>query len=83
MERCFCFLLYSHLVRILLYILWTGRTDAFLCLSYTLPAIFRPPPEAPNSYEPYVSPTTADLIDDYTIPAIKSTLEELTTLGVI
>ena len=51
-------------------------------LSNTLPAIFRPPPEdALHSYEPYVSPITADLIEKYTISAIKSTLQELITLG--
>lgn len=52
-------------------------------LSYTLPAIFRPPPEdASRSYEPYVSPITANLIENYTIPAIQATLQELVTLGV-
>ena len=55
----------------------------FGCLSYTPPAIFRSPPEdASSPYEPYVSPITADLIKDYTIPALKATLEELITLGV-
>jgi hypothetical protein len=52
--------------------------------SNTLPAIFRPPPEnALDSYEPYVSPVTADLIENYTIPAIKATLQELITLGML
>ena len=59
----------------------------YLCLdglSNTLPAIFRPPPEdASHSYEPYVSPVTADLIENYSIPAIKSTLQELITLGIV
>jgi 2-dehydropantoate 2-reductase len=36
-----------------------------------------------HSYEPYVSPITADLIENYTIPAIKSTLQELITLGMV
>ena len=36
-----------------------------------------------HSYEPYVSPVTADLIESYTIPAIKSTLQELITLGMV
>lgn len=53
-------------------------------LSNTLPAIFRAPPEdAMHPYEPYVSPITADLIENYTIPAIKSTLQELITLGMV
>ena len=52
-------------------------------LSYAPPAMFRPPPEDMSSpYEPYVSPITADLIKDYTIPALKAATEELTTLGV-
>jgi len=56
---------------------------AFATLTgYTLPVIFRTPPQdASNSYEPYVSPITADLIEKHTIPAIKATLEELNTLG--
>ncbi|KAF8960909.1 6-phosphogluconate dehydrogenase [Flammula alnicola] len=49
---------------------------------YTLPAIFRAPPADPSvSYKPFVSPTTAELISTYTIPAIKATLEELLALG--
>lgn len=49
---------------------------------YTVPAIFRAPPADPSiSYAPFVSPTTADLISTYTIPAIRATLEELLTLG--
>ena len=53
-------------------------------LSNTLPAIFRPPPDdALDSYEPYVSPITADLIENYTIAAIKSTIQELITLGMV
>ncbi|KDR77134.1 hypothetical protein GALMADRAFT_246353 [Galerina marginata CBS 339.88] len=49
---------------------------------YTIPAIFRPPPSDPShSYEPFVSPTTADLISTYTIPMIKGVLNELLLLG--
>ncbi|PPQ77927.1 hypothetical protein CVT25_015402 [Psilocybe cyanescens] len=49
---------------------------------YTLPAIFRPPPNDPSiSYQPFVSPKTADLITTYTIPAIQATLEELVVLA--
>ncbi|PPQ77923.1 hypothetical protein CVT25_015398 [Psilocybe cyanescens] len=54
----------------------------FWNVAYTLPAMFRSPPEDPSvSYEPYVSPITADLISSYTIPAIKATLNELVVLG--
>jgi len=50
--------------------------------SYTLPAIFRPPPQDPaNLYRPFVSPTTSDLISTFTIPTIKATLDELLVLG--
>jgi len=63
--------------------IWNVAFASFATLTNnTLPAIFRPPPQdALHSYEPYVSPITADLIENYTIPAIKSTLQELITLG--
>ncbi|KDR77133.1 hypothetical protein GALMADRAFT_120230 [Galerina marginata CBS 339.88] len=49
---------------------------------YTLPAIFRSPSEDTTvSYEPYVSPTTAELISSYTIPTVTAILEELIALG--
>lgn len=50
--------------------------------SYRLPALWRPPPSDPSiSYEPYVSPVTAQLIEDYTLPSMKATLDELVALG--
>lgn len=50
--------------------------------SYRLPALFREPPSDPaKPYTPYVSPTTAHLIKEYTIPTIRATLEELVVLG--
>jgi 2-dehydropantoate 2-reductase len=50
--------------------------------SYPLPAIFRAPPEEPSaSYSPFVSPITADLISQYTIPVIRRTLEEMLAVG--
>jgi len=63
--------------------IWNVVFASFATLTNnTLPAIFRPPPDdALRSYEPYVSPITADLIENYTIPAIKSTIQELITLG--
>jgi 2-dehydropantoate 2-reductase len=63
--------------------IWNVVFASFATLTNnTLPAIFRLPPEdALHSYEPYVSPITADLIENYTIPAIQSTLQELITLG--
>ncbi|KAG6884814.1 hypothetical protein C0993_008033 [Termitomyces sp. T159_Od127] len=49
---------------------------------YRLPALFRQPPSDPSKpYTPYVSPTTAHLIEEYTIPAIRATLEELVVLA--
>ena len=33
--------------------------------------------------EQYISPITVDLIGNYTIPAITSTLQELITLGMV
>ncbi|KAF9476059.1 6-phosphogluconate dehydrogenase C-terminal domain-like protein [Pholiota conissans] len=62
---------------------WNVAFSSFTTLTqYTVPAIFRgPPADASVSYEPFVSPTTADLISTYTIPAIRATLEELITLG--
>jgi 2-dehydropantoate 2-reductase len=50
--------------------------------SYRLPAIFRGPPEDPaTSYTPYVSPITAGLISQYTIPVIRETLGEMLAVG--
>ncbi|KAF9029525.1 6-phosphogluconate dehydrogenase C-terminal domain-like protein [Hymenopellis radicata] len=49
---------------------------------YRLPAIFRQPPSDPSiTYEPYIYPATAHLIDEYTIPIIRATLQELVVLG--
>ena len=68
---------------ILFYIKAERFSFLFGCLSYPPTAIFRPFPEdASSPYEPYVSPITADLIKNYTIPALKATIEELITLGV-
>ncbi|KAH9474630.1 putative transporter [Psilocybe cubensis] len=58
------------------------RQASLVLQRYTLPAMFRAPPESPSKpYEPYVSPATADLISSYTIPAVKATLNELIVLG--
>ncbi|KXN84382.1 Putative 2-dehydropantoate 2-reductase [Leucoagaricus sp. SymC.cos] len=49
---------------------------------YRLPAVWRPPPtDSSVSYEPYVSPTTRKLIDEYTVPSMIATLNELVALG--
>ncbi|RDB23726.1 hypothetical protein Hypma_009443 [Hypsizygus marmoreus] len=63
--------------------LWNVSFSSLAALtSYRLPAIFRAPPSDPSvSYTPYVSPTTADLITKYTIPNIRSALQELIVLG--
>ncbi|KAF8153049.1 6-phosphogluconate dehydrogenase [Crassisporium funariophilum] len=62
---------------------WNVSMSSFSTLThYTLPAIFRHPPEGSTiGYKPFVSPTTADLISTYTIPTITAVLEELLTLG--
>lgn len=62
---------------------WNVAFSSFATLTnYRLPAIFRPAPESPSvSYSPYVSPTTANLIAEYTIPSIRATLTELLNLG--
>ena len=52
--------------------------------SYTVPALFRPPPsDSQKPYAPYISPVTADRISAYTIPAINAMLKELVTLGMM
>ncbi|KAG6917737.1 hypothetical protein DXG01_001273 [Tephrocybe rancida] len=49
---------------------------------HSVPALFRPPPSDPSvSYTPYISPTTAHLISDHTLPTIRATLQELVVLG--
>ncbi|KAG6856711.1 hypothetical protein H0H87_001500 [Tephrocybe sp. NHM501043] len=49
---------------------------------HSVSALFRPPPpDLSASYTPYVSPTTAHLIKDYTIPVISATLRELVMLA--
>ncbi|KAF8895909.1 ketopantoate reductase PanE/ApbA-domain-containing protein [Gymnopilus junonius] len=62
---------------------WNVAFSASATLTgYTLPAIFRPPPEDPSvTYEPFVYPATADLISSYTITTLKAILEELISLG--
>jgi len=50
-------------------------------IRYTVPALFRPPPDFGPLYVPYVSPTTADRITTYTIPSIRAMLQELLALG--
>ncbi|KAL0565999.1 hypothetical protein V5O48_016018 [Marasmius crinis-equi] len=61
---------------------WNVAFSAFSTLTdYTLPAIFRPPPGPTVTYAPYVSPTTAVLVEQYTIPTIEAILQELLALG--
>ncbi|KAL9709287.1 hypothetical protein Ac2012v2_007641 [Leucoagaricus gongylophorus] len=50
--------------------------------NYRLPAAWRPPADSADlSYEPFVSPMTKHLIEEYTLPSLKATLDELVTLG--
>ncbi|KAG6856710.1 hypothetical protein H0H87_001499 [Tephrocybe sp. NHM501043] len=62
---------------------WNVAFSSFSTLTgYRLPALFRPPPSDPSApYTPYVSPTTAHLIKNYTIPTIRATLQELVVLA--
>ncbi|KAF5392720.1 hypothetical protein D9757_000842 [Collybiopsis confluens] len=48
---------------------------------YTLPAIFRPPPNDSVKYEPFVAHKTAALIDEYTITTLKAVMQELVDLA--
>jgi hypothetical protein len=49
---------------------------------HTLSAVFRPPPSDPAvPYSPFVAPMTSNLIKEYTLPAIKSAMQELVVLG--
>jgi 2-dehydropantoate 2-reductase len=62
--------------------LWNLAFSAISTLTgYSLPAIFRAPPQNGEAYEPYVSDTTRKHIDEYTIPVIRAILEEALTLG--
>ncbi|KAF9467173.1 6-phosphogluconate dehydrogenase [Collybia nuda] len=62
---------------------WNVAFSTYTTLSgYTVPAFFRQPPSDPSvSYSPYVAPITANLISEYTLPAIRSTLRELVLLA--
>ncbi|KAG6876980.1 hypothetical protein C0992_011163 [Termitomyces sp. T32_za158] len=62
---------------------WNVAFSSYSTLTrYRLPALFREPPSDPSKpYTPYVSPTTAHLIKEYTIPTIRATLEELVVLA--
>ncbi|KAG5636876.1 hypothetical protein H0H81_006537 [Sphagnurus paluster] len=60
---------------------WNVTFSPFATLT-TLPALFRDPPkDSSNPYSPYVSPTTAHLVNEHTIPTIRATLQELLQLG--
>ncbi|EGO01027.1 hypothetical protein SERLA73DRAFT_105546 [Serpula lacrymans var. lacrymans S7.3] len=61
---------------------WNIAFSSFSALTRSpLTAIFRPPPGPGQSFEPYVSPATADYVKEYTIPNIRATLCELLALG--
>jgi 2-dehydropantoate 2-reductase len=48
---------------------------------YTLPSIFRAPPGEGQSYDPYVSPATKHLIEEYTLSSLEAILREAITVG--
>ncbi|KAF5372981.1 hypothetical protein D9758_001785 [Tetrapyrgos nigripes] len=62
---------------------WNVAFSSFATLTnYTLPAIFRDPPtDSIASYSPYLSPKTAQLVQEYTIPSIEAILQELLAVG--
>ncbi|KAG6819481.1 hypothetical protein H0H93_011449 [Arthromyces matolae] len=62
---------------------WNVAFSSFATLTqYRVPALFREPPKDPSKpYEPFVSPITAHLIQEYTIPGIRATLQELVVLA--
>jgi len=61
---------------------WNVAFSSFSTLTaYPLPAIFRPPPNDGEEYEPYVFPVTANLVQDHTIPTVRAVLDELVNLG--
>ena len=51
-------------------------------IRYPFTSFFRPPPSDPShTYAIYVHPSTAQQIQDYSIPVIKGVLDEMVTLG--
>ncbi|KAG6907598.1 hypothetical protein DXG01_008216 [Tephrocybe rancida] len=62
---------------------WNVVFSSFATLTgHRVPALFRSPPSDPSvSYTPYISPTTAHLISDHTLPTIRATLQELVVLA--
>ncbi|KAG6907599.1 hypothetical protein DXG01_008217 [Tephrocybe rancida] len=62
---------------------WNVVFSSFSTLTgHRVPALFRSPPSDPSvSYTPYISPTTAHLISDHTLPTIRATLQELVVLA--
>ena len=63
-------------------VVWMARTHMKWSRSYPLPAIFRAPPDDRSaSYAPFVSPITADLISNYTLPVVRRILEEVLAVG--
>ncbi|KII92998.1 hypothetical protein PLICRDRAFT_35165 [Plicaturopsis crispa FD-325 SS-3] len=48
---------------------------------YTPHALYRAPPGEGASYDPYVSPATKQLVEEYTIPVVRAVLHEFLALG--
>ncbi|KAF7968003.1 hypothetical protein HWV62_32204 [Athelia sp. TMB] len=62
--------------------LWNLTFSSFCTLTgYPVPALFRPPPKAGDTYEVYVSDSTRNRILENTLPTIKAMMEEYVTLG--
>ncbi|KAF9494349.1 6-phosphogluconate dehydrogenase C-terminal domain-like protein [Pleurotus eryngii] len=62
---------------------WNLSFASFATLTgYTLPSLFRSPPVSNGEqYDPYVYPITAELVQQYSLPAIKAIMKELLALG--
>ncbi|KAJ8700771.1 hypothetical protein PTI98_003762 [Pleurotus ostreatus] len=62
---------------------WNLSFATFATLTgYTVPSLFRSPPASKDEQcNPYLYPITAELVQQHSIPAIKTTMKELLTLG--
>jgi 2-dehydropantoate 2-reductase len=62
---------------------WNAAFSSFATLTNNPSmSIFRPPPPDDTvKYSPYLAPTTAHLVEKYTLPAIHAVLSEVLDLG--
>lgn len=63
---------------------WNISFSSFATLvGYRLPAFFRAPPKDGEYFDVYVSETTRDRVEEYTIPNLRAVLEEVLSLGML